>query len=118
MFDGEQNLKIIDFGLSLDVTELKQKANFLEQTEQSKFKLNFAGTKGYMAPEIATENYNPVKADVFSFGLIVLEMAIMEKIKEESDEAFFRKISHNIRKLDKIYEKEQLDKSQQKNSRT
>ena len=122
MFDKNNNVKIIDFGLSMDFREIKesdafqQMNNKLYDKEKTKFTLEFEGTLDYMAPEVEEDKYNPEKADVFSFGLIVLEMAIMKKIKRpeiEISQKILKEINENIEKLDKIYPQNQLSKYQQ-----
>ncbi|KAF5770355.1 putative protein kinase RLK-Pelle-DLSV family [Helianthus annuus] len=43
-----------------------------DDTHLNTFKIS--GTHGYMAPEYAMHGYLSVKADVFSFGILVLEI--------------------------------------------
>nr|KYP34445.1 Cysteine-rich receptor-like protein kinase 25 [Cajanus cajan] len=64
LLDHEMNPKISDFGLA--------KA-FDTGQNQAKTK-RIMGTYGYMAPEYAMEGIFSVKSDVFSFGVLVLEI--------------------------------------------
>lgn len=111
MFDGENNLKIIDYGIAIDFSEFKDFRKSMgdshEKTEKTQFTLNCEGTPNYMAPEIETEKYNPEKADVFSFGLIILELATLKKIKRKNAN-IFEKIDENLQKMREIYENELL----------
>ncbi|XP_023894983.1 cysteine-rich receptor-like protein kinase 44 [Quercus suber] len=64
LLDFEMNPKISDFG----VARLFE----LDQSEGSTSKI--VGTYGYMAPEYAMHGQFSVKSDVFSFGVLVLEI--------------------------------------------
>ena len=59
MFDDENKLKIIDYGIAIDFSEFqdfrKSIGDSNEKTEKTKFTLNCEGTPNYMAPEIETE---------------------------------------------------------------
>ncbi|KAG9450613.1 hypothetical protein H6P81_010578 [Aristolochia fimbriata] len=65
LLDNQLNPKISDFGLA--------RLFAAEDTHVSTFKI--AGTHGYMAPEYALHGYLSVKSDVFSYGVLVLEIA-------------------------------------------
>ncbi|XP_024160837.1 probable leucine-rich repeat receptor-like serine/threonine-protein kinase At3g14840 [Rosa chinensis] len=55
--------KISDFGLAK-----------LDEEENTHISTRIAGTYGYMAPEYAMRGYLTDKADVYSFGIVVLEI--------------------------------------------
>ncbi|XP_022715701.1 probable LRR receptor-like serine/threonine-protein kinase At1g07650 isoform X2 [Durio zibethinus] len=63
LLDGDLNAKISDFGL----------AKFDEE-ENTHISTRVAGTIGYMAPEYALWGYLTYKADVYSFGIVALEI--------------------------------------------
>ncbi|KAE8728511.1 putative LRR receptor-like serine/threonine-protein kinase [Hibiscus syriacus] len=63
LLDSDFNAKISDFGL----------AKFDEE-ENTHISTRVAGTIGYMAPEYALWGYLTYKADVYSFGIVALEI--------------------------------------------
>ncbi|KAE8708859.1 putative LRR receptor-like serine/threonine-protein kinase [Hibiscus syriacus] len=63
LLDRDLNAKISDFGL----------AKFVEE-ENTHMSTAAAGTIGYMAPEYALWGYLTYKADVYSFGIVTLEI--------------------------------------------
>ncbi|OMO86377.1 reverse transcriptase [Corchorus capsularis] len=63
LLDKDLNAKISDFGL----------AKFDEE-ENTHISTRIAGTIGYMAPEYALWGYLTFKADVYSFGIVALEI--------------------------------------------
>ncbi|TYI94630.1 hypothetical protein E1A91_D02G218600v1 [Gossypium mustelinum] len=64
LLDEEMSPKISDFGLARMIQG--------KQTEGST--LRVVGTYGYMAPEYAIDGVFSVKSDVFSFGVVMLEI--------------------------------------------
>ncbi|KAH6763468.1 cysteine-rich RLK protein 29 [Perilla frutescens var. hirtella] len=64
LLDDQLNPKISDFGLARLFPG--------EETHLNTFRIS--GTHGYMAPEYAIHGYLSVKTDVFSFGILVLEI--------------------------------------------
>ncbi|KAF3640960.1 putative (E,E)-alpha-farnesene synthase-like [Capsicum annuum] len=64
LLDAEMNPKIADFGM----------ARLFASDETHRRTRNVAGTYGYMAPEYAAHGQFSVKSDVFSFGVLVLEI--------------------------------------------
>ncbi|CAN1856553.1 Cysteine-rich receptor-like protein kinase 10 [Linum perenne] len=65
LLDEGMNAKISDFGLARLFPE--------DDTHVNTFRIS--GTHGYMAPEYAMHGYLSVKTDVFSYGILVLEIA-------------------------------------------
>ncbi|XP_024181130.1 G-type lectin S-receptor-like serine/threonine-protein kinase At4g27290 isoform X2 [Rosa chinensis] len=65
LLDDEMNPKISDFGLARILTGGDQTGRNTKRV---------VGTYGYMAPEYAADGLFSVKSDVFSFGILVLEI--------------------------------------------
>ncbi|XP_057451344.1 cysteine-rich receptor-like protein kinase 10 isoform X2 [Lotus japonicus] len=64
LLDQEMNPKISDFGL----------ARAFENGQTRENTIRIMGTYGYMSPEYAMEGLYSVKSDVFSFGVLLLEI--------------------------------------------
>ncbi|XP_043810758.1 probable leucine-rich repeat receptor-like serine/threonine-protein kinase At3g14840 isoform X3 [Manihot esculenta] len=63
LLDKNLNPKISDFGLAK-----------LDEEENTHISTRVAGTLGYMAPEYAMRGYLTDKADVYSYGIVALEI--------------------------------------------
>ncbi|KAL9438023.1 hypothetical protein AB3S75_023815 [Citrus x aurantiifolia] len=77
LLDKDLNPKISDFGLAK-----------LDEEDNTHISTRVAGTFGYMAPEYAMRGHLTDKADVYSFGIVALEIVsgrsnIICKTKEE-----------------------------------
>ncbi|XP_075664268.1 putative leucine-rich repeat receptor-like serine/threonine-protein kinase At3g14840 [Castanea sativa] len=78
LLDRDLNPKISDFGLAK-----------LNEEENTHISTRIAGTIGYMAPEYALRGYLTNKADVFSFGVVALEIvAGKNNMKYQPNENF------------------------------
>ncbi|XP_076958585.1 putative LRR receptor-like serine/threonine-protein kinase At1g53420 [Bidens hawaiensis] len=63
LLDMDLNAKISDFGLAK-----------LDEEDNTHISTRVAGTYGYMAPEYAMRGYLTDKADVYSYGIVLLEI--------------------------------------------
>ncbi|KAF8016903.1 hypothetical protein BT93_H2186 [Corymbia citriodora subsp. variegata] len=63
LLDKDLNPKISDFGLAK-----------LDEEDNTHISTKIAGTYGYMAPEYAMHGYLTEKADIYSFGIVALEV--------------------------------------------
>ncbi|KAI7751292.1 hypothetical protein M8C21_028150 [Ambrosia artemisiifolia] len=72
LLDGDMNPKISDFGLA---------RNFVGRDTTAKTK-KVVGTHGYIPPEYAVHGHFSIKSDVFSFGVLVLEIICGKRNRE------------------------------------
>ncbi|XP_057971092.1 G-type lectin S-receptor-like serine/threonine-protein kinase At4g27290 isoform X2 [Malania oleifera] len=80
LLDNEMNAKISDFGL----------ARCFGNTQITANTTRVVGTYGYMAPEYTIDGLFSIKSDVFSFGVLLLEIVTGKKNKG------FYHASHNL----------------------
>nr|BAJ94363.1 predicted protein [Hordeum vulgare subsp. vulgare] len=74
LLDSTMNAKISDFGLAKIFSSNNNEGNKTRKV---------VGTYGYMAPEYASHGLFSVKSDVFSFGVLVLEIISGKKNSHE-----------------------------------
>ena len=100
---------IIDLGESKEI--------FYDLPEETKKEMTITGSPKYFSPELDVafnKNMektilNPFKSDVFSFGLILLELGILEVPNKESDS-----LKKGIEKFEKTYKKIMKTETEQK----
>ncbi|XP_057834708.2 G-type lectin S-receptor-like serine/threonine-protein kinase SD2-5 [Cryptomeria japonica] len=77
LLDQNFNAKVSDFGLAK-----------LVNREQSEVITMMRGTPGYMAPELLNMHFTE-KADIFSFGVVVIEIVSGKRSRELSEDGLF-----------------------------
>ena len=109
--EEEENIFLIDFSESKEI--------IIEAPDETKKELTIAGSVKYFSPELYFDynnqsrnvKLNPYKSDVFSLGLIILEMGIGKIPKKKNDQKEWkRNIDGKIDEFKKIY-KETLETS-------
>ncbi|KAK2988816.1 hypothetical protein RJ640_018148, partial [Escallonia rubra] len=80
LLDSDLNPKISDFGLAK-----------LDEEVDTHISTRIAGTYGYMAPEYAMRGYLTDKADVYSFGIVALEIVSgrSNTTHQKKDDSFY-----------------------------
>ncbi|XP_044973760.1 cysteine-rich receptor-like protein kinase 10 [Hordeum vulgare subsp. vulgare] len=84
LLDSEMNAKISDFGLAKIFSSNITEANTTRKV---------VGTYGYMAPEYASHGIFSIKSDVFSFGVLTLEIVSGKRNSHECG-AFINLLGH------------------------
>ncbi|KAK2440475.1 cysteine-rich receptor protein kinase [Trifolium repens] len=93
LLDDDLQPKIADFGLARLLPE-----------DQSHVSTRFAGTLGYTAPEYAIHGQLSVKADAYSFGVVVLEIISGQKsseLREDADGEFLLQRAWKLYEVDR-----------------
>ncbi|KAI5004349.1 hypothetical protein ZWY2020_031592 [Hordeum vulgare] len=99
LLDSQMNAKISDFGLAKIFS-----SNITEAIATRKV----VGTYGYMAPEYASHGIFSVKSDVFSFGVLTLEIVSGKRNSRECG-AFINLLGHVWQLFDKESWSELID---------
>nr|XP_048319297.1 receptor-like protein kinase isoform X2 [Ziziphus jujuba var. spinosa] len=105
LLDSEMEPYIADFGI----------AKFLDQSSASTSSTSVVGTLGYIAPENAFTTKRSQESDVYSYGVVLLELITRKKaldplFREETDiVGWVRSIWSNGEEIDKIVDPSILD---------
>ncbi|XP_019152573.1 PREDICTED: G-type lectin S-receptor-like serine/threonine-protein kinase At4g27290 isoform X2 [Ipomoea nil] len=89
LLDTDLNPKISDFGLARSIVENSTGDN----TNR------VAGTHGYISPEYATHGIFSVKSDVFSFGVLILEIVCGKRNSKFSNEDQYETLPGHVWKF-------------------
>ncbi|KAE8772057.1 hypothetical protein D1007_55975 [Hordeum vulgare] len=101
LLDSEMNAKISDFGLAKIFSSNITEANTTRKV---------VGTYGYMAPEYASHGIFSIKSDVFSFGVLTLEIVSGKRNSHECG-AFINLLGHAWQLFDEESWSELIDAS-------
>jgi len=102
LFDSKMNPVIIDFGLSI----------VLDDDDDDEITWDsVAGTMGYIAPEKITRAKISLKSDVFSFGVILIEIITGRRVTPSCDLPEFSSIEM-IRAMNGLFDPAQVKESQ------
>ena len=71
MIDAAGLVKVLDFGLARHLPVLDESSDTASLESRPS---NYAGTPGYMAPEVLREEPSDTRADIFSLGVVFYEM--------------------------------------------
>ncbi|KAH6812868.1 hypothetical protein C2S51_021886 [Perilla frutescens var. frutescens] len=94
LLDDEFQAKIADFGLARLLPE-----------SQSHVSTKFAGTLGYTAPEYAIHGHLSEKVDIYSFGIVILEVISGRKCSEIQMDDESATTEYLVRDAWKLYER-------------
>ena len=91
-FDCTGVVKLFDFGLAASIDQSSESSN--NESSESNLLQDQRGTLRYMAPEIGLDLGYSFPADVYSFGMLLWEMCILEKPfnSVKSPHTFYRKV--------------------------
>lgn len=116
LLDESQNCTIVDFGAAKENASKNNQKN----NQPTEVDMTIIGTQSYMSPEIleALLNeddsvvVNPYKSDVFSFGLIILELATQSQIKHKNNiNTLQQQIQKHLHFFESVY-KQNLQKNE------